>query len=266
MRAPGVQAPWAELRPAAAAQAEAIGDLEVASFSTSALALAITNAHLDERLVADVVEDGQPGYFSKNFVVLAEVPIHTIADVKGGRVATNVIGSASDTAMRTMFRMHGITDSDFTTVEANFANMPAMLDSGKADFIGTLPQFAQEPVPANTACCSPRAMRSGQRRRSSGRCAATLSPRIGRLLSTFRGSHPRRPLVSRSGKPRGGAHDPCRRDKAAEGNRLLSFSNNGFYHSPDAWPDVASVQKDRRLKDRLDVHVRPLGVGFSVSK
>ena len=76
-------------------QAQAIGDLEVASFSTSALALAITNAHLDERLVADVVEDGQPGYFSENFVVLADGPIHTLADVKTRRIATNVIGSAS---------------------------------------------------------------------------------------------------------------------------------------------------------------------------
>jgi hypothetical protein len=50
----------------------------VASFSTSALALAITNAHLDERLVADVVTDGHPGYFSENFVVLADGPIHLV--------------------------------------------------------------------------------------------------------------------------------------------------------------------------------------------
>ncbi len=47
-------------------QAQAINELEVASFSSAALALAITNAHLDERLVADVVGDGMNGYFSEH--------------------------------------------------------------------------------------------------------------------------------------------------------------------------------------------------------
>src|SRR5579862_8082279 len=124
-------------------QAQAINDLEVASFSPAAVALAITNAHLDERIVADVVSDGVPGHFSENFVVLADGPIKTVEDVKGKRIATNTIGSASDEAMRTMFRKHGIKDTDFTTVEANFANMPAMLEGGKLDMIGLLPQFAK---------------------------------------------------------------------------------------------------------------------------
>jgi NitT/TauT family transport system substrate-binding protein len=44
--------------------------------------------------------------------------------------------------MRTMLRKHGLKDSDVTTVEANFANMPAMLDGGKVDMIGVLPQFS----------------------------------------------------------------------------------------------------------------------------
>ncbi|HEX3953126.1 MAG TPA: PhnD/SsuA/transferrin family substrate-binding protein, partial [Stellaceae bacterium] len=74
-------------------QAQAIGDLEVASQSPEAFTLAVTNAHLDLRVVADVVQDGHPGYFSENYVVLADGPIRKIEDVKGRRVATNTIGS-----------------------------------------------------------------------------------------------------------------------------------------------------------------------------
>ena len=165
-------------------QAQAIGDLEVASFSTSAFALAITNAHLDERVVADVVADGHPGYFSENFVGLAEGPVRTVEDIKGRRVATNAIGSASDTAMRTMFRKHGIKDSDFTTVEANFANMPAMLDSGKVDLIGTLPQFAQELRSGKYRVLFTARDAVGRRRRSSGRCCADVIAAHRPALST----------------------------------------------------------------------------------
>ncbi len=226
-------------------QAQAIGDLEVASFSTSALALAITNAHLDERLVADVVEDGQPGYFSENFVVLADGPIHTIEDVKGRRIATNVIGSASDTAMRTMFRKHGIKDGDFTTVEANFANMPAMLDSGKVDLIGTLPQFAQE-------------LRSGKYR-----VLFTARDAVGPTQAVVWAM---RSDVIAANRPAFVDFfedhiravrwflDPKNREEAlailADVTKLpketlaFAFSKSDFYHSPDARPDVASVQKE----------------------
>ena len=125
-------------------QAQAINELEIASQAPSALALAITNAHLDERIVADVLSDGREGYFSEYFVVMADGPIKTIDDIKGKRIATNTIGSASDAAMRAMFRKHNIKDADFTTVETSFSNMPAMLDGGKVDMIGVLPQFAKD--------------------------------------------------------------------------------------------------------------------------
>ena len=75
-------------------QAQAIGDLDVAALSTAAPALAITNAKLEERVVADVVADGIEGFYSENYVVAADGPIKTIEDVKGKRIATNAIGSA----------------------------------------------------------------------------------------------------------------------------------------------------------------------------
>ena len=125
-------------------QALAIKELEVAAFSDSAFALAVTNAHLDVPIVADVIQTGHPGYFPGEYVVAKDGPIKTIGDVKGKRVATNAIGSEADSTMRAMLRKHGIKDSDFTTVEANFANQPAMLEEGKVDMIELLPQFASE--------------------------------------------------------------------------------------------------------------------------
>lgn len=125
-------------------QALAIKELEVAAFSDSAFALAVTNAHLDVPIVADVIQTGHPGYFPGEYVVAKAGPIKTIADVKGKRVATNAIGSEADSTMRAMLRKHGIKDSDFTTVEANFANQPAMLEEHKVDMIELLPQFASE--------------------------------------------------------------------------------------------------------------------------
>ena len=125
-------------------QALAIHELEVAAFSDSAFALAITNAHLDVQIVADVIQTGHAGYFPGEYVVAKDGPIKTIADVKGKRVATNAIGSEADSTMRAMLRKHAIKDSDFTTVEANFANQPAMLEEGKVDMIELLPQFAHD--------------------------------------------------------------------------------------------------------------------------
>jgi NitT/TauT family transport system substrate-binding protein len=226
-------------------QAQAIGDLEVASFSTSALALAITNAHLDERLVADVVTDGQPGYFSENFVVLADGPIRTVEDVKGRRIATNVIGSASDTAMRTMFRRHGIKDNDFTTVEANFANMPAMLDAGKVDLIGTLPQFAAELGGGKYRVLFTARDAVGPTQAVIWVMRADVIAAHRPALVDFFEDHIRAVRWFL---------DPKNREEALailSGVTKLpkqdvgfAFGKDDFYHSPDARPDVASVQKE----------------------
>ncbi len=196
-------------------QAQAIGDLDVAALSTAALALAITNAKLEERVVADVVADGVEGFFTENYVVAADSPIKTIEDIKGKRIATNAIGSASDAAMRTMFRKHGIKDADFTTVETNFANMPAMLDGGKVDLIGTLPQFLQE---LRSHPSKYRVLFSfvGDARRDDRGAPAGL-------CRFFRGSHPRGPLVYRPEQSGGGTRYSGRCDEIAEGEPRLRF-------------------------------------------
>ena len=55
-------------------QALAINELEIAAFGPEALALAVNNARLDVRMVADVFQDGVPGYSSVTYVVKSDSP------------------------------------------------------------------------------------------------------------------------------------------------------------------------------------------------
>ena len=119
----------------------ATNELDIAAFGPEALALAVVNAHLNVRMIADVFQDGVPGYQSITYAVRANSPFHKVEDLKGHIVGTNAIGSFGDSAMRIMMRMHGLSDKDFTSVEANFNTMPAMLDEGKVDLINLLPKF-----------------------------------------------------------------------------------------------------------------------------
>jgi NitT/TauT family transport system substrate-binding protein len=125
-------------------QAMAVKELEIASFAPSSFSLAVTNARLDVRIVSDCIQDGRKGSFDEPFMVRKDGPVKTIEDVRGKRVATNAIGSASDNAMRIMLRKHRLKDSDFTTVETNFANMFPMIEENKVDLIAALPQSLKE--------------------------------------------------------------------------------------------------------------------------
>jgi NitT/TauT family transport system substrate-binding protein len=237
-------------------QAQAIGELEVAALSTAALALSISNAHLDQRVVADVVADGVPGYFTENYVVVADGPIKTVEDVKGKRIATNAIGSASDGAMRAMFRKHGIKDSDFTTVEANFTNMPAMLDGGKVDLIGTLPQFLQE------LRNSPNKYRVLFTARDAvGPIQAVLWGMRAEIIAAHRPvfvdffeDHIRAVRWFLDEKNRETALDILAGvTKLPKESLAFAFTKDDFYHSPDARPELESVQREIDDAARLGV-------------
>jgi NitT/TauT family transport system substrate-binding protein len=243
-------------------QAQAIGELEIASFSTAALALAITNAHLDERVVTDVVGDGYPGHFTENFVVRADGPIKTIEDVKGKRIATNTIGSASDEAMRTMFRKHGIKDADFTTVEANFANMPAMLEGDKLDMIGLLPQFAAGIIDnpkyrvlftARDAVGPTQAVIWAMR-------ADVIAAHRAALLDYF-ADHLRAVRWFLDLENRAEALKITAEVTKLPPDRLaFAFTEKDFYHSPDGVPDLASMQREIDNSVKMGVLPKPITI------
>jgi NitT/TauT family transport system substrate-binding protein len=244
-------------------QAQAINELEIASQAPSALALAITNAHLDLRIVSDVVADGHEGYFSEYFVVMADGPLKTIDDVKGKRIATNTIGSASDSAMRAMFRKHKIQDADFTTIETSFSNMPAMLDGGKVDMIGVLPQFVKDMIG------NPKYRVLFTARDAVGPTQAVMWAIRADVIAAHRPVFV--DFFEDQIRARRWFQDPANRNEAvsicAEVTKLPEdklgyvFTKEDFYRSPDLVPEVGLAQKEIDEAVELKVLPKPVKLG-----
>ena len=123
------------------------GELDIASFAFSSFGLSILNAGLDDlRIVADGIEDGEPGYYSGDFFVRDDSPIRTIEDLKGKILAASVFGAVNDQTIRTMLRRHGLDDKkDVTMVEIKLPNMKAVLAERKVDLISAVPPFTYDP-------------------------------------------------------------------------------------------------------------------------
>ncbi|HXQ49471.1 MAG TPA: ABC transporter substrate-binding protein [Stellaceae bacterium] len=113
----------------------AAGELEIAEYAPSALALSVENAQMqDARIIGDATRDGHADFNSRKFMVRADSPIRAIEDLKGKVLATNSIAGAMDTAMRVMLRKHGLEDKrDYQVVELDFPNMFSAVTSGKVD-------------------------------------------------------------------------------------------------------------------------------------
>jgi NitT/TauT family transport system substrate-binding protein len=125
----------------------AAGELDIADLTYSTVPIAIQNAGLDDlRVISDEFQDGNPGYYSNEFMVLNDGPIKKVEDLKGKVVATNAAGSAVDIAMRAMLRKHGLeANRDYTIVESPFPTMKAMLNEKKVDLIPAVIPFSLDP-------------------------------------------------------------------------------------------------------------------------
>ena len=124
------------------------GELEIANLAYSTLGIAIANAGIsDLRVISDEFRDGVPGYFSNQYFVRKDSGIKKIEDLKGKVLATNLIGTGVDIAMKAGLKKHGLIDkSDYTVIEAPFPTMPAMLNEKKADLVTGVMPFALNPM------------------------------------------------------------------------------------------------------------------------
>lgn len=126
----------------------AANEIDIALLAYSSLAVAIENAGMEDlRVIADAFQDGAPGYYTDEYMVLNDSPIHAVEDLKGKVLGSNVTGGAIDVALRAMLRQHHLDDKkDVTIVEVAFPNMKAELRERKVDLIGTGLPFAQDPA------------------------------------------------------------------------------------------------------------------------
>jgi NitT/TauT family transport system substrate-binding protein len=115
----------------------AAGELDIANLGFTTLPLAVVNAGMsDLRIISDELQDGVPGYYSNEFMVRKDGPIHAWADLKGKVVASNAYGSGTDIPLRIMLAKQGLQDKrDLTIIEAPIPAMPAMLADKKAEMI-----------------------------------------------------------------------------------------------------------------------------------
>lgn len=114
-------------------------EVDLIASSPATLALSVVNARLDMRVVADIIQDGVPGYHTETFMVRSDSGIDKVTDLKGKRLGTNAVGSASDTAMRAMLAKSGLGEKrDTVTIEAAFPALPVMLEEKKVDLAAIL--------------------------------------------------------------------------------------------------------------------------------
>ena len=123
------------------------GDIDIGGLGYATIAAAIQGAGIEDiTVIGDVVQDGVPGWYSAEYMVLKDGPIHSVEDLRGKTLGVNTIGSLMDLGQRQMLRQRGIDDrKDPTIVEVASPNMKAALAARKVDMVGVVAAIGADP-------------------------------------------------------------------------------------------------------------------------
>ena len=227
-------------------QGLATGDLEIASLGAPSLAIGVSNAHLELRIIADVMQDGVEGHWATYWAVRKDGPIKTVEDLRGHRAAINAIGATTDMMLRGTLRKHGVADTEYVVIEANFANMLALMENEKVDIVPVMPQFSHDFEA--TGHYRPLFTISELRGRSQvGMWVATAGfiaahrPELVDFLEDDMRSQ--RWLLDLKNREEALAIAEAV-TKESRASLDYAFGQGDLYHSPDLLPDIPSVQKD----------------------
>jgi len=116
------------------------GEIDIGGLGYATIAAAIQGAGIDDLMViGDVSQDGVPGWYSVEYMVLKDGPIRSVEDLRGKTLGVNTVGSLVDLGQRQMLRQHRIDDrKEVTIIEVASPNMKAALAAHKADMVGAV--------------------------------------------------------------------------------------------------------------------------------
>lgn len=108
--------------------------LDLGNLAFSSFAVAVLNAGLDLKILAEDLKSGVPGHFADKWAALETSGITSVAELRGKTIGINAFGTAVDLALRVMMKKHGLVDKkDYRIVEVAFPNQEATLREGKID-------------------------------------------------------------------------------------------------------------------------------------
>lgn len=228
----------------------ASGELEIGALGFTSFPLAVQNAKLDLRIIADDLVDGYDDYVGIAYRVRNEDPIKTPADLKGHVLGVIGIGSSSDVALRMELLKSGLHyGADYNNpVEIRPPNAKDMLLEHKVDIIPAGPPWNYDPeLIAQTrplftmkeAMGGPAALSFWVVRDDFSKAHRAVL--VDLLQDTIRAYH--------------WFADPANHDQAVAVLSQVTkipvaqlttwaFTKKGPYRNPDAIPDLAMIQRD----------------------